>query len=511
MPIVKSTLPAKETPLDEHFLYSSPVASVDPYFSLIFRPTPNRHVHNILTRMRITPFSLLCCVALLLAGCGKKAEDPAVAELKAEVDRLKKEKETEASQKTSIAPTPTPKPVTINGQVFIVTKAGTNFKLGLVEVALCDVEQTKKHFANYYAKMADRLKARSKQFDDLYPTFVQEINLFTEQEQDYLQKLPELKQRLDAAHKELYVGYSEPRVGDPNVLFRKEGDYIECWNPFEKTPSPRYAGRAKAFVDATDAAYKVVAKYYWTRKDLRDKTRTVRSLLSDQNSIIKGQMESAFNDIPFISTTKTDADGNFSLKVEPGKPYFLIASSKREIDGSEEKYYWLELIKPQLDADETKLFLSNDNLRTSLDEDFSLEPLQHLLIDQSTKFPKSLFSDDWDFREIGPVPDHPPVYHFFDSTKKEIQLPATVTPSPVQDRPPADSKPTAKEKRKIDTTVFPRDVISTRQIAQGNNEGLFIIPEGAVFKLLSVNGDEVIGEYKGRKYSMRQPVFKELE
>jgi hypothetical protein len=59
-------------------------------------------------------------------------------------------------------------------------------------------------------------------------------------------------------------------------------------------------------------------------------------------------------------TTKTDADGKFTLSLKPGK-YALVASSSRMAGGETEEYHWLIRItvKPN---QQTKITLSNDNL-----------------------------------------------------------------------------------------------------------------------------------------------------
>jgi hypothetical protein len=61
-----------------------------------------------------------------------------------------------------------------------------------------------------------------------------------------------------------------------------------------------------------------------------------------------------------VQITKTDADGNFGVRLEPGK-YALAAQSKRRVLDDTEEYYWLIWINVSK-KDQNKVFLTNDNL-----------------------------------------------------------------------------------------------------------------------------------------------------
>ena len=61
-----------------------------------------------------------------------------------------------------------------------------------------------------------------------------------------------------------------------------------------------------------------------------------------------------------LSTTKTDADGKFTLRTKPGR-YALVAHSTRKVGDDTEEYDWLVWVKLGRDQ-ATRVVLSNDNL-----------------------------------------------------------------------------------------------------------------------------------------------------
>jgi len=61
-----------------------------------------------------------------------------------------------------------------------------------------------------------------------------------------------------------------------------------------------------------------------------------------------------------LAATKTDADGKFSFKLKKGIRVALAANGKRLVGDHHEFYYWL--IWVSVDANSSKVLLSNDNL-----------------------------------------------------------------------------------------------------------------------------------------------------
>lgn len=70
-----------------------------------------------------------------------------------------------------------------------------------------------------------------------------------------------------------------------------------------------------------------------------------------------------FRDLPVgVATAKTDADGEFSMRLRRGK-YALGAKASRQAMDRTEEYYWLVWVT--LSGKSTRVFLSNDNLLAS--------------------------------------------------------------------------------------------------------------------------------------------------
>ena len=74
--------------------------------------------------------------------------------------------------------------------------------------------------------------------------------------------------------------------------------------------------------------------------------------------------ETYFDDVNFpqgITTTITDAEGKFTLKLpKPGR-YALAARAERSVINKTEEYYWLVWINADENTQKT-IILSNDNL-----------------------------------------------------------------------------------------------------------------------------------------------------
>jgi hypothetical protein len=64
--------------------------------------------------------------------------------------------------------------------------------------------------------------------------------------------------------------------------------------------------------------------------------------------------------------TKTDADGRFAISID--SPVWVIASAERVTPEKTEKYFWAEWCEPLSDGGALSVFLSNDNLISSVSE-----------------------------------------------------------------------------------------------------------------------------------------------
>lgn len=197
------------------------------------------------------------------------------------------------------APPPPPPPIEVGlfGQAFIVTQGGANIKLGLVEVKAIE-ESFMIDFMNQ-----KRLNATAEA--ELYSE-IRKRELFEELE----------------------------------VLVKTNKAAIASWEKDWKNV------KLQAGMEIAERRLKS------KKQEIADFDTELRKFMN----IIRW-----FLDLPSPSqVAKTDADGNFALRLKPGR-YALVADSKRKIADKTEEYYWLVWI----DANEQtkdRVFLSNDNL-----------------------------------------------------------------------------------------------------------------------------------------------------
>jgi hypothetical protein len=201
---------------------------------------------------------------------------------------------------------------TLNGDVFIVTAGGGSIKLGLVEVKVLPLEETKAKI-----HLADETKAN-------------EVSELQTQMHELGDKLLSAKAVCDQ--------------------YRREQK--EAYDRFEEHPfaGPRY--------DAWEEAHKRVQK-------ATDAAEVIQRKMDDLQKQIQSSRSSVAMYYPFlpqpIASAKTDADGKFSIELDRHSPFALAATTSRELPSGEETYHWL--ISASLDGQATKrIFLSNDNL-----------------------------------------------------------------------------------------------------------------------------------------------------
>lgn len=183
---------------------------------------------------------------------------------------------------------------TIEGQVFIRTKGGATIKLSLVDVLVVDEKAVTDHIEKQRAKAQPLL-------DELRP------------------RQAAIREKIEVASAGARLAHQE-RMKD--VLNAKL--------------QAAYEQKIKETDDATKGEEDLSSKILYLR--------TARFLLDGLREI--------------VASTKTDADGKFSLKLKSGN-YVVIAESGRAIGKETELYTWL--VKLRVEAD-SKLFLANDNM-----------------------------------------------------------------------------------------------------------------------------------------------------
>ena len=207
----------------------------------------------------------------------------------------------------------------IDGQVFIVTRAGPAIKLALVQVAAFSKAEIEKHVADTDIHLA-----------------------------------PERSKADSAAKRAL----EELQHAEHGV----SGGFGKWMMSLQKTQAKDPTGQSWA--DPRTEALRYNA--------LKDRIPKLRACF-DEARARQIQLNSAapyFVDLSApVSTAKTDADGRFKLTVPDEQDIALLASSSRTILDRVERYFWVVRLAPH----DTSITLSNDNLTTSGSEDSLLK------------------------------------------------------------------------------------------------------------------------------------------
>lgn len=167
--------------------------------------------------------------------------------------------------------------ITLDGEVFIVTKGGESIKLGLVEVAIIPMEQLKLH-------LQSKAAARENEYERLNP-------LIKENEA--------IVERLDKETPETFNAYMNSH-GDP-----------EKKKKYEQTEKEFSDARSKGIALAEEHLWYYSGEFYF--KGIPAPSRT----------------------------TKTNSDGRFRLLIPSAGEYAIAAVASRHIMGETERYYWL--------------------------------------------------------------------------------------------------------------------------------------------------------------------------
>lgn len=203
----------------------------------------------------------------------------------------------------------------LNGEVFIVTKGGQNVRLGLVEVRLIPEKDIKAFVETKQTKAKEEM-------EKLRP------------------QLAEAKAALETAERvEKEAGrVHDARFQESVAAAMGKGNYTEA------------SERARAASDA------------WIKR-IRDTGQTRSAyftLVQRHNYFVSGKYY--FEGLPGgTATTKTDADGKFSLTLNKKERYAVAAHGSRNIGDTTEEYYWLLWVSLQ-GNDSKRLLVSNDTL-----------------------------------------------------------------------------------------------------------------------------------------------------
>jgi hypothetical protein len=200
-----------------------------------------------------------------------------------------------------------PKDGEMAGSVFVVTRGGENVKLGLVSVSVFPEDVLRAHVE----------KKRAQAETDL------------------------------AGVREAIKAAETPRLAASNEVQRLDAIWSRELNASISTGSMTKADAALTALEKAKKAAQTEDAKVWA---LKDRGRALTSCAYYMDGLSSPS-----------STTKTDADGKFALRLPRNTKVGLAAQASRMVGNSKEEYCWL--VWSSLDGKDTaQVMLSNDNL-----------------------------------------------------------------------------------------------------------------------------------------------------
>ena len=224
--------------------------------------------------------------------------------------------------------------VAVSGQVFIVTQGALNVKLGLVEVRLISEADALKYLEGKKAEA----QVKQANLDSL-------IAECKEHHRIAVAAATAAKRAEEIAEQELLSAEQEDRE------FIMSHD-LSIYN-WDSSKSDSAQKKYDALTNQADDKQRAIEK--WIHEN---------SVLSKRKAYFSsGQFY--FAELPAgIASTKTDADGEFTLKAPIQGSFVLEATASRQVGGQTELYFWLVKLVPDSEAN-CRVLLSNDNMTTS--------------------------------------------------------------------------------------------------------------------------------------------------
>lgn len=289
-------------------------------------------------------FILILSIFTLL-GCTPRP-DPKVEALERELKELReKQKMTDIANEVEKAKT-----TKISGSVFIVTKGGTNYKLGLVTVKALPVDEWTTHITDMFNSFVSRMET----YNSSYQEEVENSNLA----------------RITADEKlAIYEKHKAPYYLARTKL-EQYGSIFDSLDQFMPEYGVNVVAAKNALVEFRDK-YNVLALAGADYETARVKVIQARSAaLSTRQAaqqLYDTHIASIIEMAASLNVVKTDADGRFELTLPRGMDYVLVATGSRAVGDDKEYYEWVVPINISEKQEHLNVMLSNDSLSESLE------------------------------------------------------------------------------------------------------------------------------------------------
>ena len=242
------------------------------------------------------------------------------------------------------------KQLKLNGSVFVVTRAGTNYKLGLTPVAAI----TKEDFEMVESIAID---AVNKFIIEKSPAYRKAEAEFTPMKN----KLDLLKKQYDTANKSLnstIKSYELNVFKDGISILGKE---ISVYSREDEALARVILAEFNSEVAKINA---IVEQYNEIRNQIADAGNLMDQIASEAKNQISTYQRSLATVVVEVTQTKTktNADGEFSLNLTRGMDFVLAAFADRSVEKRSEEYNWLIPYTTPLIQGEDTLLISNDTM-----------------------------------------------------------------------------------------------------------------------------------------------------
>lgn len=256
----------------------------------------------------------------------------------------------------------TQKPKEVAGNVFVVTAGGETKKLGLVPVQIYPakdisliVERTRtalleeldgleKKNKSYEETLSKEMQAKerlSKEYADLVLRQMEfnrtmpkppDSSSFTIEPTGSAASNVELRIAASKAHKSALVAYDSDLA-----KWKQQSDFLEKETDRKKQESSALGQKIDGLLEMN------------------------RDVISRLKTFDEEYFSAIFSDLSKpVFSTKTDGDGNFSIRIPPEGDFVIAASTSRQVEHKTEFYYWLLKLPKDFPKDK-KFSLNNDN------------------------------------------------------------------------------------------------------------------------------------------------------
>lgn len=284
--------------------------------------------------MQIMNKSLLSFMVLLLLGCGPSATEQ---ELEKAVEPLMESEEAHQNFE-------------LNGSVFIVTLGQTTYKLALVPVAAVSREDYQNIVSNADDMISDFIDDNKERYSELIAelTSIKDRNAGIESEV-----------KKETSDLENLVGQYEDREYDDEIEI--VSDTIFAYEA-DRPAATKLLKDINSRIDSINAK---IDSFTEDEEDAADQLyEKIKNIVEAANTFEKGFQRALASEIVLnsSSSTKTNADGEFSFNLKRGTDYVIVAHANRSVGDSFEEYNWFVDYKTPLDRAEDTILVSNDNL-----------------------------------------------------------------------------------------------------------------------------------------------------